>query len=135
MKKFDIYLHQPTLEALIRVGVVIWAVRSQGMKPNDDCFCNIHELSYQAKATGKEQYYNNFGCYTFVYRSDAKCPIPIFRQRWPGSWMKQWFYVKNDLDKMEGFKGIIQRPIISCFGIKRPVVVEFEEAQSCFGSV
>jgi hypothetical protein len=41
-------------------------------------FCNIHELSYQTKATGKEQYHNNFGCYTFVYRSDARHPMPTF---------------------------------------------------------
>jgi hypothetical protein len=55
-------------EALIRIEIFIWAIRSQGLEPDADCFCNIHELSYQMKAIGKEQYPNNFGCYTSVYR-------------------------------------------------------------------
>jgi hypothetical protein len=54
LKRFEIYLHQLTPEALIKVGVFIWTMRSQGLEPDDDCFCNIHELSYQTKAVGKE---------------------------------------------------------------------------------
>jgi hypothetical protein len=46
LKTFEIYLHQITPEALIRVGVFIWAMRSQGLEPDARCFCNIHELSY-----------------------------------------------------------------------------------------
>jgi hypothetical protein len=46
---------------LIKTRVFIWAMRSQGLEPDVDCFCNIHELSYQTKAMGKEQYHNNFG--------------------------------------------------------------------------
>jgi hypothetical protein len=53
LKRFEIFLHQLTPEALIRV-VFIWAIWSQGLEPYADCFCNIHELSYQTKATGKE---------------------------------------------------------------------------------
>jgi hypothetical protein len=85
LKRFEIYLHHLTPEALIKVGVFIWAMRSQGLEPDDVCFCNIHELSCQTKAVGKEQYHSNFGCYSFVYRSDTRCPIPIFRKKWPGS--------------------------------------------------
>jgi hypothetical protein len=46
LKTFEIYLHQITPKALIRVGVFIWAMRSQGLEPDARCFCNIHELSY-----------------------------------------------------------------------------------------
>jgi hypothetical protein len=56
LKKFEIFLHQLTPDALIKVGIFIWAIRSQGLEPYANCFCNIHELSYQTKATGKEQY-------------------------------------------------------------------------------
>jgi hypothetical protein len=112
LKTFEIYLHQLTPEALIKVGVFIWAMRSQGLEPDAKCFCNIHELSYQTKAVGKEQYHNNFGCYSFVYRSDVSCHVPMFRKKSPGSWMKQWFYVKNDLSEREDVKGIIQRPSV-----------------------
>jgi hypothetical protein len=98
LKTFEIYLHQLTPEAFIKVGVFIWAMRSQGLEPDARCFYNIHELSYQTKATGKEQCHNNFGCYSFVPRSEANYPVPTFRKKWPGSWMKQWFYVKNDMN-------------------------------------
>jgi hypothetical protein len=80
LKKFEIFLHELTPDALIKVGIFIWAIRNQGLEPDADCFCNIHELSYQTKATRKEQYHNNFGCYTFVYWSDARRPVPTFRK-------------------------------------------------------
>jgi hypothetical protein len=94
-------------------------MRSQGLEPDAKCFCNIHELSCQTKATGKEQYHNNFGCYCFVHRSDARYPVPTFSKKWSSSWMKQWFYVKNDLSGREDVEGIIQCPIRSRFGIRR----------------
>jgi hypothetical protein len=106
-------------------------MRSQGLEPDVVFFCNIHELLYQTKATGKEQYHNNFGCYTFVYRSDAKHPVPTFRQKWSGSWMKQWFYVKNDLDKRGDIRDLIQSPIRSRFGIKRPTIMNTKKSQAC----
>jgi hypothetical protein len=40
LKTFEIYLHQITPEALIRVGVFIWAaLRSQVLEPDSRCFC------------------------------------------------------------------------------------------------
>jgi hypothetical protein len=111
LKIFEIYLHQLTPEAIIRMGIFIWAVRSQGLEPNAKSFCNIHELLYETKPWGKEQYHNNFGCYSFGARSGSSCPVPTFRKRWPGDWMTEWFYVKNDLEAREDIKGIIMRPI------------------------
>jgi hypothetical protein len=78
LKTFDIFLHQLTPEALIKVGFFIWAMRSQGLELDAKCFCNIHELSYQTKTTRKEQYHNNFGCYSFVPRSEANYLMPTF---------------------------------------------------------
>jgi hypothetical protein len=71
LKTFEIYLHHITPEVIIRMGVFIWAVRSQGLGPSAKCFWNMHELSYETKATGKEQYHNNFSCYGFVPCSDV----------------------------------------------------------------
>jgi hypothetical protein len=62
LKTFKIYRHQLTPKTLIKVGFFMWAMMSQGLEPDARCFCNIHELSYQTKATRKEQYHNNFGC-------------------------------------------------------------------------
>jgi hypothetical protein len=120
LKTFEIYLHQLTPEAIIKMGIFIWAMRSQGLEPNAKCFCNMHELSYETKATGKEQYHNNFGCYSFMPRSEVIYPVLTFRKRWLGAWMQEWFYVKNDLAEREDIKGIIQCPIWSRFGIRRP---------------
>jgi hypothetical protein len=106
LKTFEIYLHQLTPEALIKVGVFIWAMRSQGLELDAKCFCNIHELSCQTKATGKDQYHNNFGCYSFVPCSDARYPVSAFQKKWPGSWMKQWLYVKNDLSEREDWRAL-----------------------------
>jgi hypothetical protein len=53
LKTFQIFLHQLTPEAILRLGVFVWAVRSQGIEPSAKCFCNMHELLYETKATGK----------------------------------------------------------------------------------
>jgi hypothetical protein len=131
LKRFEIYLHQLIPEALIKVVIFIWAMRSQGLESDANCFSNTHKLSYQTKAVGREQYHNSFGCYSFVFRSDARCPVPTFRKKWPSSWMKQWFYVKNDLSEREDMKSIIQRPIRSRFGIMRPSIAGGNEAHAC----
>jgi hypothetical protein len=34
LKIYQIYLHQLTPEAIIRMGIFVWAVRSQGLEPN-----------------------------------------------------------------------------------------------------
>jgi hypothetical protein len=131
LKTFEIYLHQITPEAIIRMGIFIWAMRSQGLEPNAKCFCNVYELSYETNATGKEQYHNNFGCYNFVPRSDVSYPVPTFRKRWPGAWMQEWFYVKNNLIEREDIKGIIQRPLWSHFDIRRPSTALGNDIQAC----
>jgi hypothetical protein len=103
-------------EAILRMGIFVWAVRSQGLEPSAKCFCSMHELMYETKATGKEQYHNNFGCYGFIARPNASYPVPTFQKRWPGNWMEEWFYVKNNLVAREDVKEVIMRPIWSRFG-------------------
>jgi hypothetical protein len=89
LRKFQIFLHQITPEAIIRMGIFVWAVRSQGPEPSAKCFCSMHELLYETEASGKEQYHNNFGCYRFIARSNASHPVPTFRKRWPEAWMEE----------------------------------------------
>jgi hypothetical protein len=38
-------------------------------------------------------------------------PCHPSRKKWPGDWMKEWFYVKNDLKAREDIKDIIMRPL------------------------
>jgi hypothetical protein len=131
LKIFQIFLHHITPEAIIRLGIFVWAVRSQGLEPSAKCFCSMHELSYETKDIGKEQYHNNFGCYGFIARSNASHLVPTFRKRWLGAWMEEWFYVKNDLKAREDIKEIIQRLIWSRFGLRRPKVKIDDNVEVC----
>jgi hypothetical protein len=131
LKIFQIFLHQITLEAIIRMGMFVWAIRSQGLEPSAKCFCNMHELLYETKATSKEQYHNNFGCYGFIARSNASYPVPTYRKRCPGAWMEEWFYVKNDPIERKNIKEIIQCPIWSRFGLQRPKVAIEGDVEAC----
>jgi hypothetical protein len=47
LKIYQVYLHQLTPEAIIRMGIFVWAMKSQGLEPNAKSFCNIHELVYR----------------------------------------------------------------------------------------
>jgi hypothetical protein len=49
LKIYQVYLHQITLEEIIRMGIFVWAVKSQGLEPNAKSFCSIHELLYETK--------------------------------------------------------------------------------------
>jgi hypothetical protein len=103
------------------MGIFVWAVRSQGLEPSAKCFCSMHELLYETKATGKEQYHNNFGCW--IYCSPQCKP--------PGAWMEEWFYVKNDLKAREDIKEIIQLSIWSRFGLRRSKVEIDGTVEAC----
>jgi hypothetical protein len=80
LKIFQIFLHRITPEVIIRMGIFVWTVRSQGLEPSAKSFYSMHELLYETKPLGKEQYHNNFGCYSFVARSGSSCPVPTFRK-------------------------------------------------------
>jgi hypothetical protein len=45
--------------------------------------------------------------------------------------MEEWFYVKNDLIEREDIKEIIQCPIWSRFGLRRPKVVIDQNDEAC----
>jgi hypothetical protein len=98
----------------------------------------MHELVYETKAMGKEQYHNSFGCYGFTARPNTSYPVPTFRKRWPRAWMEEWFYVKNDLKAREDIKEVIMHPIWSRFGLQRPKVEIDDDVKACqkaFGTV
>ena len=69
LKRFNIYLYELTLNAKVWLGIFIRVVRSQGVEPDDEAFCEafcqIHELHFQMKAI--RGLHNNFSCYNFAY--------------------------------------------------------------------
>jgi hypothetical protein len=78
LKKFEIYLHQLTPNAIVRLNVYIWALQSQGKTANGEGFCRVHKLNYQTKAR-VDGLHKNFGCYNFAYRKGTKVPVIGYR--------------------------------------------------------
>jgi hypothetical protein len=115
LKKFGIYLHQLTPNAIVRLSVYIWALRSQGVEPFTEGFCRVHELHYQTKAR-EDGLHENFGCYNFAYRKNTKFPVISYRTKWPADWNTEWFYVKVDEEKEK----LVQSPLELIFRETRP---------------
>jgi hypothetical protein len=82
LKDFEIYLHQLTPNAIVRLSLFIWALRSQGVEPLVEAFCRVHELHYQTKAR-EDGLHENFGCYNFAYHKDRKTLVVSYRTKWP----------------------------------------------------
>jgi hypothetical protein len=120
LDNYEIYLHQLTPNAIVRLSVFIWALRSQGMDPNAEAFCRLHELHYQMKAR-EDGLHKYFGCYNFAYRKDTKAPVLSYRTKWPTGWKSEWFYIKVDEKKREKLKMMVMSPLSLSFGLTRPL--------------
>jgi hypothetical protein len=120
LKKFEIYLHQLTLNVIVRINVYIWALRRQGKSANAEGFCRVHELHNQTKARAVGLY-NNFGCYNFAYRKDTKAHVIIYHTKWPTGWTNEWFYMKVDEKKREKLMTMVMSPLRLSFGMTRPL--------------
>jgi hypothetical protein len=115
LEKFGIYLHQLTPNTIVRINVYIWALRSQGAEPLAEGFCRAHELHYQTKAR-EDGLHENFVCYNFAYRKDAKSPVISYSTKWLAGWKTEWFYVKVDEKKEK----LVQSPLELIFRETRP---------------
>jgi hypothetical protein len=80
LKNFEIYLHQLTPNAIVRLSIFIWALRSQGMDPDAEAFYRVHELHYQTKARA-DGLHENFACYNFAYRKVTKALVLSYRTK------------------------------------------------------
>jgi hypothetical protein len=120
LKNFEIYFHQLTPNAIVRLSVFIWALRSQGMSPDAEAFCRVHELHYQTKARA-DGLHENFGCYNFAYRKDTKAPVLSYRTKWPTGWKGEWFYIKDDEKKRGELMTMVMCPLTLSFRMTRPL--------------
>jgi hypothetical protein len=120
LKRFEIYLHQLTPNAIVRLSVYIWALRSQGISANAEGFCRVHELHYQTKGRA-DGLHKNFGCYNFAYRKDTKAPVIGYHTKWPTKWTNEWFYIKADEKKREKLMTMVMSPMRLSFGMTRPL--------------
>jgi hypothetical protein len=120
LKNIEIYLHQLTPNSIVRLGVFIWALRSQGMSSDAKAFCRVHELHYQTKARA-DGLHENFGCYNYAYRKDTKASVLNYRTKWPTGWKNEWFYMKADEKKREKLMTMVMSPLSLNFGMTRPL--------------
>jgi hypothetical protein len=120
LDNFEIFLHQLTPNAIVRLSIFIWALRSQGMDPNAEAFYRVHELHYQTKAR-EDGLHENFGCYNFAYRKNTKAPVLSYRTKWPTGWKSEWFYIKADEKKRGKLMMMVMSPLALSFGMTRPL--------------
>jgi hypothetical protein len=106
--------------AIARLSILIWALRSQGMDPNAEAFCRVHELYYQTKAR-VDRLHENFGCYNFAYHKDTKAPVLSYRTKWSTGWKSEWFYIKADEKKREKLMTMVMSLLALSFGMTRPL--------------
>jgi hypothetical protein len=57
-----------------------------------------------------------------------------YQSKWTNDWAKEWFYMKNDLTVWADISGIIQSPIVTSFGFKKPTYYVNFEAQAAIVS-
>jgi hypothetical protein len=120
LKRFEIYLYQLTPNAIVRLSIYIWALRSPGKSANVEGFYRVHELHYQTKARA-DGLHKNFGCYNFAYRKDTKTPVIGYHTKWPTGWTSECFYVKVDEKKREKLMTMVMSPLRLSFGMTRPL--------------
>jgi hypothetical protein len=120
LDNYEIYLHQLTPNVIVKLNIFIWALRSQGMDPNAEAFCRVHELHYQTKAR-EDGLYENFGCYNIAYHKDMKALVLSYRTKWPTGWKSEWFYIKADEKKREKLKTLVMSSLSLSFGMTRPL--------------
>jgi hypothetical protein len=110
LKNFEIYIHQLTPNAIVKLSVYIWALRSQGMSANAEGFCWVHGLHYQTKARS-DGLHKKLGCYNFAYRKDTKAPVIGYRMKWPTEWTSEWFYINAGEKKRENLMTLVMSPM------------------------
>jgi hypothetical protein len=120
LKRFEIYLHQLTPNAIVRLSIYIWDLQSQGKSANTEGFFRVHELHYQTKGRA-DGLHKNFKCYNFAYWKDAKAPVIVYCTKWPTEWTSEWFYMKADEKKREKLMTMVMSPLRLSFGMTRPL--------------
>jgi hypothetical protein len=117
LERFEIYFHQLTPNAIVRLSVYIWALRSQGKSAKAEGFYRVHELHYQTNARA-DGLHKNFGCYNFVNRKDTKAPVIGYRTKWSSRWTSEWFYVTADEKKREKLMTMCWGLVLKCYELR-----------------
>ena len=101
LKLFEVYLHQLTPNAIVRMGLFAWAARSEGVKASTRAFAAAHQLHHQpqpvfARGVQSEAHH---GYLNFAYRAGLSTPAVVYKNKWPSDWTQWWFYHKVEAEE------------------------------------
>jgi hypothetical protein len=89
---FDIYLHQLTPNAILRLSVYMWICQTTKIKPSAEGFASAHQVHHQRRTVFEVEGDNTvekdsqFGCLNFSYKSGVFSPVTAYRNKWPSDW-------------------------------------------------
>lgn len=118
LQRYEVFMHQLTLNVMVWPSVFIWVVQSQGGRTDADAFYKVHDLHYEMKARDETCLHNNFGCYNFAYRKDTSGSVLTYRTKWHGD-QTEWFYADVDSEQHKDFKGMLMSPLEASIALKR----------------
>jgi hypothetical protein len=98
LRYFDIYLHQLTPNAILRLSVYMWICRTTKIKPSAEGFASAHQVHHQRRTAFEEERDQSvekdykFVCLNFSYKSCVVSPMTAYRNKWPSDRQQHWFY-------------------------------------------
>jgi hypothetical protein len=98
LQYFDIYLHQLTPNAILRLSVYMWICHTMKIKPSVEGFASAHQVHHQRQTVFEEEGDSTvekdyqFGCVNFLYKSGVVSPMTAYRNNCPSDWQQHWLY-------------------------------------------
>jgi hypothetical protein len=98
LRYFDIYFHQLTPNAILRLSVYMWICRTTKIKPSAEGFASTHQVHHQRRTIFEEEGDEtveqdcHIGCLNFSYKSGVVSPVTAYRNKWPSDWQQHWLY-------------------------------------------
>jgi hypothetical protein len=93
LRYFDIYLHELTPNAILRLSVYMWICHTTKIKPSAVGFASAHQVHHQCRIVFEEGCQSvekdcQFSCLNFSYKSGAVSPVTAYRNKWPSNWQQ-----------------------------------------------
>jgi hypothetical protein len=89
--KFQVHLHQLTLNAIAQLFKYFWAMLSFGGEPSSDGFAQRYELNYQLKKVVVDDFekFKQFLVINFHAKQGGEAGLtPAIKNKWSAGWMK-----------------------------------------------
>jgi hypothetical protein len=95
LQRFEVQVHQLTLNVVVALEKYVWAITSYGGQPSIEVFAKNYCLHWQKRKIGSK--IAKFGSCTFTPRTGKASTevvelFPCARNKW-GNWSDYWFYV------------------------------------------